>query len=109
VEKDWGIMSQMVVNRVFYLNVGSIHPMDIPSYVEAVKTALQMQTNDDGNQFVAVMQKEGRWNSTLVSPVRTGMKRSSHLLDLEKVQIATHVALVDREEWFKTLQERLGK
>jgi hypothetical protein len=63
-------MSQMVVNRVFYLNVGSIHPMDIPSYVEAVKTALQMQTNDDGNQFVAVMQKEGRWEDLFI-PVRT--------------------------------------
>lgn len=102
-------MSQMVVNRVFYLNVGSIHPMDIPSYVEAVKTALQMQTNDDGNQFVAVMQKEGRWEDLFI-PVRTGETRVEfHLLDLEKVQIATHVALVDREEWFKTLQERLGK
>jgi len=100
-------MNQMVVNRVFYPNVGSVHPMDIPSYVEAAKTALQ--TSDDGSQFVAVMRKKGRWEDLFI-PVRSGESRVEfHLLDLEMVQIATHVALVDREEWFKTLQERLGK
>lgn len=99
------ISSKLVVNRVFYINVGNIHPEDVGAYMEAVQNALAPEDLKDGVPSLKDTLEPGAWEDLFI-PVRTGETRVEfHLLDMENVQIAKHLQVLEREEWFNTLKD----
>lgn len=100
---------KLVVNRVFYIHVGDLHPSDVPDYIQKVQKPFAPQDLKDGVSSLKERLESGAWEDVFI-PIRTGESRVEfHLLDLENVQIAKHLQLLEKEEWFAALSTKVKK
>lgn len=61
---------KIVVNRIFYIDVGQISPQDVPNFMQKVKESLTVA--DDKASVVEQYKSIGMWEDFFI-PIRGGM------------------------------------